>query len=71
MPRQDLMQLIMNQFDERSTMSLEELVSAVRDTDRTGISISEIKSAVLALLRRDELTLSRDFRLRAPGRAAA
>jgi hypothetical protein len=63
MPRQDLMHLVMNQFDQQyGILSLHEVVQGVLK-GHDSLTESDVKSAVLSLLRRNELVLTDDFKL--------
>jgi hypothetical protein len=62
MPRQDLLDLVLRQFSDGRERTLEEVVSTVV-RDAAIVSESDARSAVLTLLRRNELLLTDDFKL--------
>jgi hypothetical protein len=65
MPRQDLMDLVLRQFTAGETRTLEDVFGSVFEAaGNIPISESDVRSAILTLLRRNELRLTEDFRLR-------
>jgi hypothetical protein len=62
MPRQDLMNLVLQQFSAGEVRTLEEVVAGVGERSST-VSEAEVRSAVLSLLRRNELLLTEQFGL--------
>ena len=65
MPRQNLMNLLMGQFSDPNPRDFAELIAQVRIVS-PDVSVSDIKSAVLGLLRRQDLILTDDSRLMRP-----
>jgi hypothetical protein len=62
MPRQDLMDLVLQQFSAGEVRTLEEIVAAVGGRSSI-VSEAEVRSAILSLLRRNELLLTDQFGL--------
>jgi hypothetical protein len=62
MPRQDLMELVLQQFAAGREQTLEGVVVGVRKTSPV-VSEADVRSAVLGLLRRNELQLTDQFNL--------
>lgn len=62
MPRQDLLDLVLRQFSDGRERTLEDVVSAVV-RNAAIVSESDARSAVLTLLRRNELLLTDEFKL--------
>jgi hypothetical protein len=62
MPRRDLMDLVMQQFSAGEVRTLEQVLAAVRERSPI-VSEAEARSAVLSLLRRNELLLTEQFGL--------
>jgi hypothetical protein len=70
MPRQDLMELVLQQFAAGQERTLEDVVVGVSKTSPV-VSESDVRSAVLGLLRRNELQLTDQFNLQQAGDVVA
>jgi hypothetical protein len=66
MPRQNLMHLVLGQFNDQNPRDFAELIAQVRIVSTDDVSVSDIKSAVLGLLRRQDLILTDDSKLMRP-----
>jgi hypothetical protein len=66
MPRSEIMRLVLDQFQDRPRNELEEVIEGVQNTALPDVNLTEIKSAVLGLLRRHKLELTDDFALQRP-----
>ena len=63
MARHEIMHLILNEFNGNDTKSIEDLVETIANA-HTDIYPSQIRSALLGLLRRNDLELTDEFQLR-------
>jgi hypothetical protein len=65
------MDLVMQQFSAGEVRTLEEVVAVVGERSSSTVSDAEVRSAVLSLLRRNELLLTEQFRLQQADRVLA
>jgi hypothetical protein len=63
MPRHDLMNFVLSLFEDGQSLTMEQIIKRVRDERGDILTVTEIKSAVLALLRREDLAFSPSFGL--------
>jgi hypothetical protein len=61
MPRQALLMLLLSHFEKSGELDLEDVLRIANQEAQ--VSASEVKSAVLTLLRRHDIELTPDFRL--------
>ena len=66
MERNQIMELVLNQFGEQRPHELEDVIQGVRTKTTAPLQRSDIKSAVLGLLQRRDLELTDDFALQRP-----
>ena len=70
MPQHDIMSLVFGAFEAQAHLDLDALINLVKQ-ENPELEANEIRSAVLGLLRRQELKLNPNFELELRGPVAA
>jgi len=65
MPQYDIMNLVLHEFAVSSSMDLNALIETIQ-CNHADLSKNEIRSAILGLLRRQELKLTPNFQIELP-----